>query len=248
MHSVPSCALAALLTGLAPVAHAQTTFGLGPLVGGNAASARYGESTYPVLGRAGVEAGLQGVVGFGHFALQPALLFSQKGFGATLEDEYELGDHKTTTATYRLNYLTLPLNVAYALQADGRGFQVFAGPYVGLLMGGHYTTTTTHDQAVNALPDTHGSGTVVARNAGPASGASNDPFYSRPVDAGLQFGVGYRLGHALLHAGYSRGLRNVAADRQETDSVTGQVVTHPLPPYYNRAFQVSLAYLVGSTR
>ena len=48
MHSVSSCALAALLTGLAPVAHAQTTFGLGLLVGGNAASARYGESTYPV--------------------------------------------------------------------------------------------------------------------------------------------------------------------------------------------------------
>lgn len=248
MHAVSFGALAALLTGLAPVAHAQTTFGLGPLVGGNAASARYGESTYPVKGRAGVEAGLQGEAGFGHFALQPALLFSQKGFGPTLEDEYELGDHKTTTAAYRLNYLTLPLNVAYALQADGRGLQVFAGPYVGLLVGGRYTTTTTHDPAVNAQPDTHGAGSVVARNAGPASGAANGPFYSRPVDAGLQFGVGYRLGHALLHVGYSRGLRNVAADRQETDSNTGKMFTSPRTPYYNRAFQVSLAYLVGPAR
>ena len=48
----------------------------------------------------------------------------------------------------------------------------------------------------------------------------------------------------LLQAGYSLGLRNLGADYQinygsyGTKTVSG-------PSYYNRAFQVSLAYLFG---
>jgi len=76
-------------------------------------------------------------VQLGHFALQPSLLFSQKGYrhlghllNFDIVSPYE--------EDVRLHYLTLPLNLAYTLGRDGQGLQVFAGPYVSLLVGGSY--------------------------------------------------------------------------------------------------------------
>ena len=65
------------------MASAQATFGFGPHVGGNLFTVHfrqvgngYPESTY----RPGWSAGLTGEIGFGHWALQPAVLYEQGGF------------------------------------------------------------------------------------------------------------------------------------------------------------------------
>lgn len=54
----------------------------------------------------------------GHFAVQPSLLFSQKGY-CTPGFTQSLEMFVATGQDYRLSYLTLPVNLAYALGRDG---------------------------------------------------------------------------------------------------------------------------------
>ena len=231
--------LAGCVALLAPTAHAQTTFNIGPRVGLNLATYHLGESQPGTVGsRAGFEAGLVGSAGFGHFALQPALLYSQKGFSfRTMVDVRSANNMPFSNGELlrkdRLNYLTLPLNLAYRQHPDGQGFQVFAGPYLGLLLSGSYDITTT----VNGSPVGSASGriTPVANNA-PDLDA-----YARRFDAGLQGGLGYCYQAWLLELGYSLGLRDITA------RYTYNGIPVSSAPYYNRAFQLSLAYLLGPT-
>jgi len=66
---------------LAGTAQAQATFSYGPRVGLNSSSVRFPTTDRDSpASRLGVEAGLTGTVQLGHFALQPSLLFSQKGY------------------------------------------------------------------------------------------------------------------------------------------------------------------------
>jgi hypothetical protein len=98
------------------------------------------------------------------------------------------------------------------------------------------------------LPAYHIQGTVPVTGSGPYVDNFNDPaaspgqppqittYYSRRVDAGFQVGLGYRLGNALVRAGYSRGLTNPGVGPAGGGS--GAV-----PQYANQAFQLSFAYL-----
>jgi len=128
----------------------------------------------------------------------------------------------------RLNYLTLPLNFAFTLGRDGQGLQVFAGPYVSLLVGGNYTTKISSFNDVT--------GKIKA-----ASTSDGKDRYAQRFDGGLQGGLGYRLKAFQLQASYSLGLRNSAVQLQ----YNGRVPDNE-PAYYNRAFQVSLSYLVSA--
>jgi hypothetical protein len=216
------------------VVQAQSRFSIGPTVGMQASTIHYPEKQYfPSSYRAGVEAGLLATVTFGHFALQPAVRYSQKGYhieGSFLypaNNPYSLEGQ----ADYRLNYLTIPLNFLYTQRATGQGWQVLAGPYLGLLLGGHYESQSRYLNSANTFSS---EGKVVAGNLElPASTSA----YSRQVDAGLQGGVGYRYKAALLQLTYNYGLRNLAAD------FTFVGTRQARPAYYNRAFQVSVAYL-----
>lgn len=254
MHKLPSLLLAGNLL-LASAAHAQVTFSMGPRLGLNVSSAPFKDEyrTYDTGGRLGAEAGFAFDLNFGHFALQPAVLYSQKGFtiNQTYSSTYTSPSYVETTRTtldeeYRLNYVTIPLNFAYALRADGQGLQLFAGPYFGVLLGGKFKyndreEATSQNRVVRSSTDS-GSGTVVGGDYNNPSTA-NTKFYSRSKDTGLQFGLGYRKHSVLLQAGYSMGLRNLGADTQISNSAGTR--TEDGPTYYNRAFQVSLAYLLG---
>jgi hypothetical protein len=262
-----------LLTGsllLATTTQAQVTFGIGPRIGLNLSKGLFSEAyapsfpthDVPTRYRSGVEAGLVASVGFGHFALQPALLYSQKGFAIQDTHQEKTPDSFSTVFlvelnhddTYRFNYLTLPLNLTFAQHADGQGFQLFAGPYLGLLLSGQWQTHTkraeTIDPSFHRIEEAWGKGEFVPKSAAYLRLAEDPPApgkqYSRRLDAGVQFGLGYRLGGALLQLGYSLGLQNQAVGREVayygTPGSTTKVVG---PEYYNRAFQVSLAYLFG---
>lgn len=242
---------------LASAAQAQATFSMGPRLGLNVSSAPFKDEqhTYATDNRLGAEAGFVFDIGFGHFAVQPALLFSQKGF--TINDTYTstfsspYSSYVETTRTtlneqYRLNYFTIPLNFAYALHADGHGLQLFAGPYFGVLLGGSYQYNDSEEsksQNVVVRSSTDTSKGDVASGDYYSNSSSNTKFYSRSKDAGLQFGLGYRTSSFLMQAGYSLGLRNLGADYQ-SNGVAGPQ-TMPGPSYYNRAFQLSLSYLAG---
>lgn len=245
--------LAGGLLLLTSAARAQVTFALGPRLGLNVSSAPFKdeEHSYTTTNRLGAEAGLVANIGFGHFALQPALLYSQKGFtiNDTFTSTYTSSTYTETTRTtldeqYRLNYVTIPLNFAYALHADGQGLQLFAGPYFGALLGGNYKYNDSEEsksQNVVVRSSTDTSRGAVVGGDYYATSPSDTKFYSRSKDAGLQFGLGYRTSSLLFQAGYSMGLRNLGADYQRNSPTR----TEPGPSYYNRAFQISLSYLAG---
>ncbi|TPG66474.1 porin family protein [Hymenobacter nivis] len=213
MQSLFTLALgAALLAGVAP-ASAQTTYRLG-LRGGlnralsttdpasNQSNLPAGELQNDKSALLAWQAGVAFEARFGKLAFQPALLFSQKGnefstgrytggvFGATA---------RIATGTTRTNWLELPLNVVYTLHGD-HGLQLFAGPYVALAVGGRQTGTYRDylGPAIDTWPVdfdnrvAYGTGTC-----------------NRRLDAGVNFGVGYRQGPLQVQLGYGLGLRNL---------------------------------------
>jgi hypothetical protein len=224
---------------LGATAHAQGTFSIGPRVGLNVSTVHFPvDYRTSSTSRAGFEAGLTSNVQFGHFALQPSILFSQKGSGSS-GTLIGIFTPNTYDEQLRLNYLTVPLNLAFTLGKDGKGIQVFAGPYVSLLLGGHYTRQIQSGGYMGGPTyETEVSGKV--KPADIVSDGDNE--YSRRFDTGLQAGIGYRLGGFLLQANYSLGLRNLATQFQGYD---GRLYNDP--EYYNRSWQVSLSYLVGKS-
>jgi hypothetical protein len=223
---------------LAGTAQAQATFSVGPRVGLNVATAHLPVNyDGPYTSRAGFEAGLTSNIQFGHFALQPSVLFSQKGYGSSGSLPV-LDFPMTYDEQVRLNYLTVPLNLAFTLGKAGQGLQIFAGPYVSMLLGGNYARQIHRGGGyVGSIPDD----IELTGKVKPASVVSDsDNEYSRRFDTGLQAGVGYRLGGLQVQASYSVGLRNLATQYRDTAGYT-----YNEPGYYNRAWQVSFSYLVG---
>lgn len=220
---------------LMATAHAQTTFSVGPRVGLNVATAHFPDKASSRL--AGLEAGLAGSLQLGHFAVQPSVLFSQKGY--RMQGSLPSFDAPVTyDETVRLNYLTLPLNLAYTLGKSGQGLHLFAGPYVGLLVGGNYTQQIHSAGYLGGPPsDTEYSGKVKAGDVF----SYTDNRYSQRVDVGLQAGIGYRLNGWQVQAGYSLGLRDMSASFQSYDGTRYREAAR-----YNRAFQLALSYLIGA--
>ncbi|MBF9239500.1 PorT family protein [Hymenobacter sp. BT683] len=238
-----------LLTGslllAAATTHAQTTFRIGPKLGYNRS---FGGFEYPNQdylkvtnsSRSGVEAGVVAHVGFSdHFAVQPAVLYAQKGFGF-VEDAYDAPYNYTYKGEYsfHFNYLTVPVNLLYSSQPGGQGLQVFAGPYVGWLLGGAFTSSQTGRYASGGGPTNSNQGKVEAGDT-----YHNNPkeaYVSRGVDAGVQGGLGLGFaGGIQVQASYSQGLRNLGAKYESGLS------TRTPPTYRNHAFQISLSYLWG---
>ena len=239
-----------LLPALA--AHAQTKVCVGPRLGLNLSSAPFKDTnrSYATTARAGLEVGLVGSVDFGHFAVQPSFLYSQKGFNISDSYTTTVNATQSTTVTtldeqYRLNYFTVPLNLIYSQGSNGQGFQGFAGPYVGWLLGGTYRhddrDVTTTAGGTPRSSTTREEGDVGTGNYYTTNLADNK-FYSRSFDAGLQFGLGYRRGGVLFQAGYSLGLRNLGADYKINYGQFG-TKTAAGPTYQSRVLQFSLTYL-----
>jgi len=155
-----------LLAGLAaaPAARAQTTVSLGLRLGGNLASRSGTDPAVTLTSGNGTsitnakqdyrrsallapQFGAVLDVRFGKLAVQPAVLFSQKGVDQRLDvtstNTFSPGGGFFTTTTTsdqyhtvsRPNYLEIPINLVYTSGTD-HGFQLFGGPYVAFGMGG----------------------------------------------------------------------------------------------------------------
>jgi hypothetical protein len=226
--SITASLLPISLLLLTHAAQAQASFRLGPQVGFNSSSASYFNDSYHIKSRPGFEAGVLGSIDFGYISLQPALLFSQKGYYLTSGTGQATGmqDDK-----YRLNYITLPAKVVYSPRKDGQGIQFFAGAYLGLLVGGNYERAYTQ-----ATTTTVTAGPIVP-NQSPL--ASNE-YSSQRLDAGFIIGLGYRYKQAQLHADFTWGGPDLSVRYQFKGS------NYANPFYRNQAVQVSLAYLLFS--
>lgn len=237
-------------------ASAQTEYRLGVRVGGNWARTTVKGPTESTTGNAtgsyrksGLLGGQLGVVleaRHGDFALQPALLFSQKGtvihesVVVRTDTGHELRREGRTTARY--HWLELPLNVVYTLPGK-LGLQLLAGPYVAVGVGGRASTSIDNfstdpsqpvvvpttifvDQIAYGLPKaTMGLGSLSIRG-----------FASRRVDAGLNLGLGFRRDRLQLQASYGLGVVNLYYD---------EVVSYNSRSGYNEAAQLTGTYFFG---
>ena len=242
-----SLLLAALLAGAA-TASAQTTFRLGLRGGANRALTTLDPASNAGGGyfstsasKSALYAWQAGVVleaRCGHFAWQPALVFSQKGEKFTTRNQWgevALQDIERSSAN-RYNWLEVPLNAVYTLHGD-HGLQVFGGPYVALAVGGHQSGTVTTYNSFSSpglVPPPVGFENPISydRDAG-----------NRRLDAGVNFGIGYRQGPLQVQLGYGLGLRNL---HQDTPLLLGGF-SHDFngDAAHNRVAQLTATYFVA---
>ena len=248
-----------ILAGVGPLAaspaRAQAVVHVGPQVSVGAGFSSYRDGgisarAYHTRMQPGFEAGIVGSVAFGRVAVQPALLFARRGL--RIDDTYTTPTYLAVTkATLQLNYLTLPVNVAYTLRADGQGWQLAAGPYVGLLLGGRYTYGNLYagyrrpEYTTEGDLPVAGSGAYHNSAAGPNGVSPATSYYSRRLDAGLQLGVGYRAGASLFRLSFSQGVLNQGVG-EHLDYGSSGIYTHEPATYRTQVLQVSYAYLLGT--
>ncbi|SDY72256.1 Outer membrane protein beta-barrel domain-containing protein [Hymenobacter psychrophilus] len=237
MHTAPRIIAIAAVLALGGTTWAQAQVTVGPRIGLNLANVSIknednsGLELDPKL-IAAPQAGITLNAAFGNLAIQPSLLFSQKGFKVT-EEERDGADSFKTEATYRLGYLELPVNLVYTTGGT-EGFQVFAGPYVGIGVGGKVKAKYTVTQA--GVTES-GSETVNVKFASKEKNNSDDLYLNQP-DFGVNGGVGYKVGPFQAQAGYSLGLGNMIPKDSNGDKPDGKL--------RNRVIQFSLSYFFGS--
>lgn len=226
------------------VTQAQRAFQVGPTVGLTLSTIHFDAGSVPrgtdTPLRAGMLAGIAGSWhSAGHWGGQVAVLFAQQGY-STQRDTLQ----SSRSERVRLNYLRLPVLATFSQHAGGQGWQVFAGPYVGVLLGGsqinEYSYAGTGSSQTNRV--------VVADSYEVpvyyySSIVPDYTYYSRRFDVGLQGGVGYRLGNAVVQAGYTLGLRALSATAVYT-SAGGRAYSYTEPARQTRGLQVSLTYLL----
>jgi hypothetical protein len=161
----------------------------------------------------GPQLGVLADIRFGKLALQPHLVFTQKGYQYEIPQS-QLSAHEQYDL--RLNYIELPLHVVYTTSSD-HGFQVFAGPYLGVGVGGREWFKT--EWRVN---------NTVLRSREQAHRVQFGTELRR-VDAGFNAGIGYRVAQLQGQVGYGVGWTNLFPDNQRGSR-------------QNRSLQLSVAY------
>ncbi|WP_019947575.1 porin family protein [Hymenobacter aerophilus] len=228
--------LATILT-LGGTTWAQAQVTVGPRVGLNLANVSYktddkdDEPDTKLL--ISPQAGITLNAAFGNLALQPSLLFSQKGFKVKESDNVGPASYEIESNT-RLNYLELPVNLVYTTGGT-EGFQVFAGPYIGVGLGGKQKSTYT---VSGPGIDESGSETTKIKFAGKEKDNSDD-FYINQPDYGFNGGIGYKKGPIQAQLGYSLGL-NTLVSKDSDGKRPDDIKVH------NRVIQFSLSYFFGS--
>ena len=210
-------------------AQAQTFKGIGVRVGGNLASGTFNSIeqavgpdvnySYRRSALLGYQIGVGATFGSGHWAFQPALVFTEKGLkqnstAAFIFNSYNYKEDYSFTV--RVHYLEMPLNLVYGFGNDGEGLQVFAGPYVAVGVGGraHYLLEgTTNDPDSPGIHSEGGTAALAFGNTFREPDSNGTPSIefdaqARRIDAGLNFGVGYRHGPVQVQFGYGLGLLN----------------------------------------
>ncbi|WP_035567708.1 outer membrane beta-barrel protein [Hymenobacter sp. IS2118] len=238
LHKGSTAAAALLLAATA--AQAQVSFG--PRVGLNATTLNYDfkDDDEPDSKTAlGAQVGLSLNAQFGKLSVQPSLLFTMKGDKAEDSGRETFGGSDPVTIVYdvkqtiRLNYIELPVNLVYSTNGAEGGFQVFAGPYVALGLGGKVKSESKVTITANGQTETESESESNNIKFASEEG-DDDKLYLRALDAGFNLGMGYKVGGAQVQLGYGLGLGNLIPKDQDGKDPEGKV--------RNRGFQLSFAY------
>jgi len=207
--------------------NSQTMFG--GLAGLNlsSASAKAMGETYSPKMKLGFHVGAVANIGLSdHLYLMPGILFSMKGTKLDEDKKDLLGNTYHITEDVTFNYLEIPVNVMYMFGEQGSGrFFISAGPYLGYCFGGKMKGDLTYSNSI--FPTTEFDEKLEVGND-----AIEDNI--RPLDFGLNAGVGYMLPMGLFfRAQYGLGLYNTAPE--------GDADTYSK----NRVIGISVGFLLG---
>jgi len=156
--------------------------------------------------------------------LRSSLLFNSKGVssGDVEGDDYD---------RIAFNYVELPVNLVFNLD---EGFNLFAGPYLGVGVGGKNKFKFDGEKGeIDLVP----SANEVDYNDFLADEA---PF--RRIDYGFNVGVGYSLDQMMINLGYSHGLSNLNVDVTNVP-FTGDVSADD-NKFFNQVVSLSLIYFL----
>ena len=172
---------------------AQTRFGVTAGLNSSKLSVS-GEENESMDFKAGLKAGLVADIGISEkFSIIPELLFSQRG-GKNGTEEME--NDKLETASLILNYMQLPVNVAYKFDVGyGSKFLIFAGPYLGYGISGKTKVEASHEGKKESQ--------TYDLKFGSGDGET------KPIDFGINAGIGYQYEKVFFKVQYNHGLSNL---------------------------------------
>lgn len=142
-----------------------------------------------------------------YFSIEPALLYSNKGFkykGNFLGSDIDVSTN--------LHYLDIPVNFKASTQMEG-GIRIYAaaGPYMGIGMAGKGKVKIT------------GQGTSQEVNEDVEWG-SEDGYILRRLDFGATFGAGVEVKQIQIGLSYDLGLANISASQEDNSSTKNRVL------------------------
>lgn len=157
----------------------------------------------------------------GVLALQPELLWHQKGFSYEYTEIAYKEDYK-----YTLNYLEIPV----LMKAGSENFYALAGPSIGYGIIGKYKGTYTENGT-----DVEDSDWVYFGGE-PSDYDEDEEYYDNALDIGMQIGAGINLRALVIELRYGFGLTNLYDERP---AFTGEVKSQ------NRSIQLTLGIRLG---
>jgi hypothetical protein len=178
--------------------------------------------------KAGFVVGAGYNIQLGNFAIQPELLFIQKG--SEQERSYSYGPYPVMQTTkLTLNYLELPVLFKYFFGPDALRFYAQFGPSFAVGLGGSGSYQLTEDFGNG--PVTISSDVKVKFESRPVDYNGYDKYYiEKKTDTGLQLGGGVVVAKRIV-ADVRYGLGFTDWGNEETTK--------------NRALQISVGILIG---
>jgi len=216
--------MVAVVSLITTSAFAQNPFRLGVTAGlefSNMLAKYDGETLSDDLkSKTGFKFGVLGEYSFSeYFALEPGLLFTQRGFKID-ESASEGGYTLSLKSTLNINYLSIPLNLKFSYPVN-EDFKVFAftGPYVGFALSGK----------ISAEGKVTGPGVNESAKESETINIGSGDEEIRMLDLGWNFGAGVEYKGIFLRAQYNLGLANTSNPDKETTK--------------NRNFGISVGYM-----
>lgn len=230
-----------------PTAQAQAKFSYGPRLGFQRThQSDYNPSHETLFGevqdtprRYGFQIGAAGNLQFSHVAIQPAIVYVQKGYHYKQSGEYHYYDqnyHTHLATKQNLNYLEAPINVVLSTGRED-GLQLVLGGYAAAgLFGklrerghideppvgefGYYANAW--DRKYDSFKDSQG-------------GQTGAHLWS--YDFGVNAGLGYKYKSFQVQAIYSKGLCQLAHNMVERQSYAKFTT-------YNRSVELAMSYFL----
>ncbi|MEE4257224.1 MAG: porin family protein [Bacteroidales bacterium] len=173
-------------------------------------------------------------------ALQPALSITKKGTAHDV-DSWNSGLFVYTGYDReRVTYLELPVNIAGGIRLGPGQIQLFIGPYIAFAIAGK--NRWDYEENDNGIrTDYKDSKKIKFKNKIEAGDHDDEDVahYQRPLDYGVNAGLGYRYDQLLFNLGFAMGLANLQPDRELEgfDPVDYK--------YSNRTIFITVAWLFG---